>query len=39
MIRDYTDLVGVALEINSLVSKSFDDGKEFLIVNLVVKFR
>ena len=39
MIRDHTDFVGVALEVDSPVSKCFDDGQEFLIVNLVVEFR
>jgi hypothetical protein len=39
MIGDHTDLVGVTLEINSLVSKCFDDGQKFLIVNLVVESR
>jgi hypothetical protein len=39
VIRDHTDLVGVTLEVNSPVSKCFDDGQEFLVVNLVVEFR
>ena len=39
MIRDHANLVGVTLEVNSPVSKCFDDGQEFLVVNLVVKFR
>jgi hypothetical protein len=39
MIRDHTDLVGVTLEVDSLVSKCFDDSQEFLVVNLVVEFR
>jgi hypothetical protein len=38
MICDYTNLVGITLEVNSLVSKCFDDSQEFLIVNLVVEF-
>jgi hypothetical protein len=39
MIRDHTDLVGVTLEVDSPVSKCFDDSQEFLVVNLVVEFR
>jgi hypothetical protein len=38
MIRDDFRLVGLSLEIHSLISKTFDDYEEFLIVDLIVTF-
>jgi hypothetical protein len=38
VIRDDFCLVGLTLEINSLISKSFDDYEEFLVVDLIVIF-
>jgi hypothetical protein len=38
MIRDDFCLVGLSLEIYSLISKTFDDYEEFLIVDLIVAF-
>jgi hypothetical protein len=38
MIRDNLNLVGLSLEIHSLMSKCFDNCEEFLIVDLIVAF-
>ena len=38
MIRDNLNLVGLSLEIYSLISKYFDNYEEFLIVDLIVTF-
>jgi hypothetical protein len=38
MIRDHLYLVGLSLEIYSLMSKTFDDYEEFLVVDLIVTF-
>ena len=38
IIRDNLDLVGLSLEIYSLISKCFDNYEEFLIVDLIVAF-
>ena len=38
MIRDDLGLVGLSLEVYLLMSKSFDDCEEFLIVNFVIEF-
>jgi hypothetical protein len=36
MIRDNFRLIGLSLEIYSLISKTFDNYEEFLIVDLIV---
>jgi hypothetical protein len=36
MIRDDFRLIGLSLEIHSLISKTFDDCEELLIVDLIV---
>jgi hypothetical protein len=36
MIRDDFRLIGLSLEIHSLMSKAFDDCEEFLIVDLII---
>jgi hypothetical protein len=36
MIRDDFYLMGLSLEIHSLISKTFDDCKEFLVIDLIV---
>jgi hypothetical protein len=38
MIRDDFRLVGLSLEIYSLISKTFDNCEEFLIIDLIVAF-
>jgi hypothetical protein len=36
MVRDNLYLVGLSLEIYSLMSKTFDNYEEFLVVDLIV---
>jgi hypothetical protein len=38
MVRDDFCLVGLSLEIHSLMSKTFDDCEEFFIIDLIVAF-
>jgi hypothetical protein len=38
VIQDDLRLVGLSLEIYSLMSKCFDDYKEFLVMDLIVAF-
>jgi hypothetical protein len=38
MIRDDFRLVGLPLEIHSLMSKTFDDCEEFLVMDLIMAF-
>lgn len=39
VIRDHLDLVGLSFQVNSPMSKSFDDCEEFLVVDFVVELR
>jgi hypothetical protein len=38
MIRDNFRLIDLSLEIHSLISKTFDDCEEFLVIDLIIAF-